>query len=63
MKNKIIYKLQLVILTGAVLIGFALSASAQTKEITVSGTLVDEQGNSLKGVNVFAPKGEMVISE
>jgi len=63
MKNKIIYKLQLVVLAGAALLFIALSASAQTEEITVSGTLVDEQGNSLKGVHVFAPKGEKAISD
>ncbi len=63
MKNKIIYKLQLVVLTGAALLSFALSASAQSDEITLSGTLIDEQGNSLEGVKVFAPKREMVISD
>ena len=63
MKNKIIYKLQLVVLAGAALLLFALSASAQIQEITVSGTLVDEQGNSLNGVNIYAPKGIMVITD
>ncbi len=63
MKNKIKYKLQLGVLVGIAMLFAALSAMAQTEEITVSGTLIDEQGNSLNGVQVFAPQGEKAISD
>ncbi len=63
MKNKIIYKLQLLVLAGVALFSFITSVSAQTEATTVSGILVDEQGNPLTGVAVCNPKGKMVISD
>ena len=63
MKNKILYKLQLLVLAGVTLFGFTTSVSAQTEATTVSGTLVDEQGNPLTGVTVYNPKGKTVISD
>ena len=63
MKNKILYKLQLLVLASVALFSFTTSVSAQTEATTVSGTLVDEQGNPLTGVTVYNPKGKMVISD
>jgi TonB-linked SusC/RagA family outer membrane protein len=63
MKNKILYKLQLLVLASVALFSFNTSVSAQTEATTVSGTLVDEQGNPLTGVTVYNPKGKTVISD
>ena len=63
MKNKILYRLQLLVLASVALFSFATSVSAQIKASTVSGTVVDEQGNPLAGVTVYNPKGKTVISD
>jgi TonB-linked SusC/RagA family outer membrane protein len=63
MKNKILYKLQLLVLAGVALFSITTLVNAQTKATTVSGTLVDEQGNPLTGVTVYNPQGKMVISD
>ena len=62
--NKIILnKLQLIVLSCTVFLGFAVSAYAQSEENTVTGTLVDEQGNPLQGVLVNNPGGDQVTTD
>ena len=63
MKNKTLYKLQLLVLAGAVLLGLSLPVGAQTRIRTVSGTLVDDQGAPLSGVTVYNPMGKTAISD
>ncbi len=41
---------------------FCSIATAQTKGTEITATVVDEQGNPLSGVNVFAPNGVQSIN-
>ena len=53
--KKLIYKL---LIQGCVAIFcFANISSAQNQGLDVSVTIVDEQGNPIEGVNIFAPNG------
>jgi len=63
MKNKILNKLQQLVLTGFALIGFLAAVNAQDQATIVSGTLVDESGNPIPGVVVYNPKGKTVVSD
>lgn len=53
--KKIIYKL--LILGCLAIFGFAHTSSAQKQGLDISATIVDEQGNPIEGVNIFAPNG------
>jgi TonB-linked SusC/RagA family outer membrane protein len=53
--KKNIYKL--LILGFLAIFGIANTTSAQKQGIDISATIVDEQGNPIEGVNIFAPNG------
>ncbi len=53
--KKIIYKL--LILGCVAIFCFANTSSAQRQSLDISATIVDEQGNPIEGVNIYAPNG------
>ncbi len=63
MKKTIYNRLQTFVLSGFVLFGSHILVDAQTKEKPISGTIVDAQGNPLKGVTVYNHKGKSVVSD
>lgn len=42
---------------------FAVTSSAQNKGLDISATIVDEQGNPIEGVNIFAPNGVSTVTD
>lgn len=61
MKKKLIYKLLL--LGCAAILCCANTISAQNKGTSISAAIVDELGNPVSGVNIYAPKGVYAITD
>ncbi len=59
--KKRLYKL--LILGCVALFCFATTSSAQNRNIDISSTIVDEQGNPIEGVNIFAPNDKSTVSD
>ena len=59
--KKILYKL--LILGSVVLFCFATTANAQNQGLPIASTIIDEQGNPIEGVNIYAPNGVSTVTD
>jgi len=58
-----IYIYKLLILSCLAIFCFANTSSAQKQGLDISATIVDEQGNPIEGVKIFAPNGVSAASD
>ena len=61
MKKKLIYRLLL--LGCALILCCANTISAQNRGTSISAAIIDELGNPVSGVNIYAPKGAVAITD